>query len=84
MAVNPLIPYNIIFISSVYCKERIEIFSDFFVKKMHWQKKNLHLFLIVLILKSCIGQHTADQQADVNTKKVLKYIADLPKQGIKK
>jgi hypothetical protein len=51
---------------------------------MHWQKKNLHLFLIVLILKSCIGQHTADQQADVNTKKVLKYIADLPKQGIKK
>jgi hypothetical protein len=51
---------------------------------MHWHKKNLHLFLIVLILKSCIGQQTADQQADVNTKKVLKYIADLPKQGIKK
>jgi hypothetical protein len=49
---------------------------------MHWHKDNILLFLLAIIWKPCIGQQPADTAANAKTKQVLKFISDLPKQGI--
>jgi uncharacterized membrane protein YwzB len=84
MKFDTLISYIIIFISATYNNERTERFSNVFIKKMHRHKNTVLFFLVAILLKSCIGQQTANQGANAKTRQVLKYITDLPKQGIEK
>ena len=51
---------------------------------MRWHKNTIVFFLVAILLESCIGQQTAHQGANAKTRQVLKYITDLPKQGIEK
>ncbi|CAF0795498.1 unnamed protein product [Adineta ricciae] len=59
---------------------RVNRHSDAVIENMHLRKGSIFLFLSIL-LRTCIGQQTADKQADVTTKQVLQYITNLSKQG---